>query len=745
MNTEIIAKLVGLLQFQVDVSGLQRFERGLSQARQKMMALSREADVLSKKLGTKMGVKVDSAGQEKLAKTVRANLDRELKLENAVQRTRRATFTAELAGQKLINLRQKEGAAIQSQALRDKIAQAVLDAKSAKAEGERLKVSGAALKQAQSVEQHKARQARWEALLTQQQQKTAIQQQKQLQAMTATQRAEFALQQARIRGHRAAEKFAASQEAAKLRAQRVDVSHAQKAERFQWAQTRQAAWAAKQAEPKPFTGFGAGIALGGVAGGVAAVVAALGALSARLDKRQADASESQTYRNIFAQVGGKNPANAERAEKAFAEMTEKYGMANTAETAADFRVFMLSQQAKGIAMSKSLATYETQLAAFRAAGMTKPMQDRAVTQLQQVRSLNRADTEDVRTFAEAAPLIKQAIVEAWGERTKYKGDNLDGAFMKSIPKGGVTSADFEAGFARFVSQQQDTLARQMVSIDAQQTRLDNAKYLQQQEINASPLLVKSISDRIAAEGELVTALAPLKQSLMDFEAGLMRANTSIIRWMIGRDSDGTVATTAMSKDANPTPGSVGAALGPRLKPAPLNAQGDLEERAQPGLLNGLRRLLTGTTIEDDQAKANEHKERWAGGHIYPVQRESFDVFRIGSPELGKDLENVADGKLRQFRPYQPVTAQDIMVAAEQQRKQTLLPSDWLLPKYPNSAVINKPTGTIDNSVHSDVKVELNIDARGLSPDEVKQLSAESVRNEFDKVLRTARANQTEVE
>lgn len=748
-HQDVIAQLIGVLKFNVDPSGLQRFTAMMRTAERQMTQLGKQADALQKKLSAKMGIKVDSAGQEKLAKTVRANLDRELKLENAVQRTRRATFTAELAGQKLINLRQKEGVAIQSQALRDKIAQAVLDAKSAKAEGERLKVSGAALKQAQSIEQHKARQARWETLLGQQQQKTAILQQKQFQAMTATQRAEFALQQARIRGHRAAEKFTASQEAAKLHAQRLDVSHAQKAQRFEWAQARQTAWAAKQAEPKSSTGFmglGAGsFALGGFAGGVAAVVAALGALSDRLDKRQADASESQTYRNIFAQVGGRNPANAERAEKAFAEMTEKYGMTNNAQTAADFRVFMLSQQAKGIAMSKSLTTYETQLAAFRAAGMTKTQQDRAVIQLQQVRSVGKADTEDVRTFSEAAPLIKQAIVEAWGQRTGYKGSNLDGAFMKSIPKGGVLPADFEAGFARFVSQQQDTLARQMVSIDAQQTRLDNAKYLQQQEINASPLLVKSISDRIAAEGELVTALAPLKQSLMDFEAGLMRANTSIIRWMIGRDSDGTVATTAMSKDANPTPGSVGAALGSRLKPAPLNAQGDLEERAQPGLLNGLRRLFTGASLANDQSAAKDNKERWAGGHISPVQRENFDVFRIGSPDLGKDPENTADGKLRQFRMPEPLTAKDIMVASEQQRRQTLLPSDWMSAEDPNNGRIIKPAESKIDQSHTEVTVSVNVDARGMDATEVKQLSAETFHDEFNKVLRTVRADQTEIE
>jgi hypothetical protein len=316
--------------------------------------------------------------------------------------------------------------------------------------------------------------------------------------------------------------------------------------------------------------------------------------------------------------------------------------------------------------------------------------------------------------------------------------------MKSIPKGGVTSADFEAGFARFVSQQQETLARQMVSIDAQQTRLDNAKYLQQQEINASPDLVQALTNRIAAEKELVEALGPLKQSLADFDKGLINFNTRMIRWMIGHDANGNATPNAMQKDPNALPGSVGAALGPRLKPAPLNVQGDLEERAQPGLLNGLRRLLTGTTNEDDRAKANEHRERWAGGHIDPVQRESFDVFRIGSPDLGKDPENLADGKLRQFR-YQPVTAQDVMEAAQQQRKQTALPSDWMSADDPNNGRIVKPAESNIDQSHTEVNVSVNVDARGMDAAEMRQLSAETFHDEFNKALRTARASQTEVE
>ncbi|WP_339453987.1 hypothetical protein [Pseudomonas sp. EA_5y_Pfl2_R50] len=733
MNTEIIAKLVGLLQFQVDVSGLQRFERGLAQARQKMAALSREADALSKKLGTKMGIKVDSAGQEKLAKTVRANLDRELKLENAVQRTRRATFTAELAGQKLINLRQKEGAAIQSQALRDKIAQAVLDAKAAKAEGERLKVSGAALKQAQSIEQHKARQARWETLLGQQQQKTAILQQKQFQAMTATQRAEFALQQARIRGHRAAEKFAASQEAAKLRAQRLDVSHAQKAQRFEWAQARQTAWAAKQAEPKSSTGFmglGTGaLALGGVTAGLAAIVGAVSALGDRLAATQTRVSESQQFSNILEQAAGRNPANKDFAKSEFLRISQKYGTAVDNDSAKDYRTYLLAQMARGKSISAATADFETTMSAYRGAGLTRDEQRRTSLQYQQVRSKTVADREDLNTFSESAPLLVEPIRRAWAERNKHALDaNLEKDFRASTKTGNLKAIDFENGIKLFVKESAAAIERQNGSIDANSTRLANQRFLQQQGLDQNPELIGAINDRIQAESELTEAMKPLKEAAVQADIALNKMAASFFRFTFGKDETPEQAAKKVDLFSPEQPAIDVSALS---SPQPSTGS----KTKDP--ISVLYRWLTNTPDYDEGPAS---KVKTLEMNTLGMQFSKLDLSKFGITPPDET------GQMKQFRLPPTYTAADIMEAsAQQQRKQTALPSDWMSPDDPNNGRIVQPAESKIDQSHTEVNVSVNVDARGMDAAEVKQLSAETFHDEFNKVLRTVRADQTEIE
>jgi hypothetical protein len=732
MNTEIIAKLVGLLQFQVDVSGLHRFERGLSQARQKMMALSREADVLSKKLGTKMGIKVEGAAQEKLSKTVRANLDRELKLENAVQRTRRTTFSAELAGQKLINLRQKESAAIQSQALRDKIAQAVLDAKSAKAEGERLKVSGAALKQAQSVEQHKARQARWEALLGQQQQKTAILQQKQFQAMTATQRAEFALQQARIRGHRAAEKFAASQEAAKLRAQRLDVSHAQRAERFQWAQTRQAAWAAKQAEPKPSTGFmglGTGaLALGGVTAGLAAIVGAVSALGDRLAATQTRVSESQQFSNILEQAAGRNPANKDFAKSEFLRISQKYGTAVDNDSAKDYRTYLLAQMARGKSLSAATADFETTMSAYRGAGLTRDEQRRTSLQYQQVRSKTVADREDLNTFSEAAPLLVEPIRRAWAERNKHALDaNLEKDFRASTKTGNLKAIDFENGFKLFVKENAAAIERQNGSIEANATRLASQKFLQQQGLDQNPELIGAINDRIQAESELTEAMKPLKEAAVQADIALNKMAASFFRFTFGKDETPERAAKKVDLFSPEQPAIDVSALS---SPQPSTGSKPKDP------ISILYRWLTNTPDYDEGPAS---KVKTLEMNTLGMQFPKLDLSKFGITPPDET------GQMKQFRLPPTYTAADIMeTSAQQQRKQTALPSDWMSADDPNNWRIVKPAeSNIDRShteVHNDITVNITT-----PPGSDEQVVGRIVRDEIGKVLQTARANQTEVE
>ncbi|MFJ2684032.1 hypothetical protein ACIOYV_09845 [Pseudomonas sp. NPDC087342] len=750
MNSEIIAKLVGLLRFQVDVSGLQRFERGLAQTRQKMMALSREADVLSKKLGAKMGIKVDSAGQEKLAKTVRANLDRELKLENAVQRTRRATFTAELAGQKLINLRQKEGSAIQSQALRDKIAQAVLDAKSAKAEGERLKVSGAVLKQTQSVEQHKARQARWEALLTQQQQKTAILQQKQYQALTATQKAELALQQARVRGHRAAEKFAASQEAAKLRAQRLDVSHAQRAERFQWAQTRQAAWAARQAEPKPSTGFmglGTGaLALGGVTAGLAAIVGAVGALSDRLAATQTRVSASQQLENVLAQAGGKNPANAEFAKSEWLRINAKYGTETSLESAKAYRTFLMAEMARGRSLSRATGTYETRQAAYRGAGMTAEEQRRANLQLQQIASKSQGDREDLNTFSEAAPLLVEPIRRAWAERNKHALDaNLERDFRASTKKGNLKAIDFENGIKLFVKENAAAIERQSGSIDANATRLSNQQFLQQQGLDQNPELIGAINERIKAEMELTEAMKPFKEAMVQFDIGLTKLATSMLRLTAGKNGDGTEKT---EKDRAQEVGSAGfpegaGAIDPSVMgggPKPSTG----EKVRDP--ISMLYRWLTNTP---DYEEGPANKAKALIPNLLGMQFNKIDVSKFTADGYnGPSADD--DGSYHQFRMYEPRNAADIMYAAEERQRQKQPAPSWLGAMDLNGQVINKPVEShVDQSMHNDIKIDVVVNA--IDPngkalgDAIGDAVSEKVDAKVSQLLQSTRAAQKEVQ
>jgi len=188
MNQEIIARLAGLLDFKVDLSGLQRFNSQLNQVEQRMRAMSKQADQLAKKMGLS-----PKATTTKADARVNHHLNRELRLEVAVQKAKRATFATELAQQKLQFACSKQEAALGTALIRQKQQVAVAEAKSHKATLERLKVQGQEIKNSASLTAAKAQQQRLESILAQQQARTKVMQEKQLQAMTATQRVELAL------------------------------------------------------------------------------------------------------------------------------------------------------------------------------------------------------------------------------------------------------------------------------------------------------------------------------------------------------------------------------------------------------------------------------------------------------------------------------------------------------------------------------------------------------------------------
>lgn len=176
---ETIARLTGQLNFDVNTAGLSKFHQMLKRTQQMMTQVNKEAEALQRKLNMKLSIKAP-ADKAKLEGSVRHALDRELKLERAAQQARSETFRAELMNQKLVSAGTKENAALQTQALRGKIQQAVLDAKSAKASQEQLKAQGIAVRNEQSIVAAKARQSRLDSMLQAQRAKTVTAQQRAL-------------------------------------------------------------------------------------------------------------------------------------------------------------------------------------------------------------------------------------------------------------------------------------------------------------------------------------------------------------------------------------------------------------------------------------------------------------------------------------------------------------------------------------------------------------------------------------
>ena len=649
INQETIAKLVGQLAFHVDLSGLERFQRGIEQARQRMMAMSKQADQLSQKLGTKMGIKVDTTARDKLDKQVRTSLDRELRGEVLLQKARRATFTAELAGQKLQFAGQRESAFLTTQTLKDRQQMAVLAAKEQRVEQAKLKVQGQAIKNQDALTQAKARQARIEAMHAQQVQRTLNLQAQQQRTMTATQKLEQSMQQARERSQRQAQKFVDSQQAAKVRAQRHDVAHQQRQERFQWAQTRQQQWEANRNKPEPSGGF-LGLGTAGLAlGGAAAIVAAINALGERMSATQERVSGSQQFTNVLAQAGGDNPANQKIVADEFVRIGQKFGTALDIDSAKMYRTFIMAETARGSSLSKAIGTFETRQAAFRGAGMTREEQTRANLQLQQIMGKSQGDREDLNTFTEAAPLLIEPIRRAWAARNKHKLDgNLEKDFRASTTAGNLKSVDFTNGIELFVKENAAAIQRQSDSIDANSTRLTNQQFLQQQGVDKNPELIGAINERIRSEMELNEAMAPLKQTSANLDIALNKLMTSALGWVFNKD--GTSQTNAVKVDAlNPDKPAIDlqALTGVNVDPSKAKQQDPIDR---------LYNFLTGASdyTEGPATKMRAAQLDLSGALTLP----KLDMSKFEQPEI--------DGKFHQIvRNMQPMSAPELSFRAAQ--------------------------------------------------------------------------------
>lgn len=703
MISENIAKLTGLLNFQVDLSGLHRFNASLAQVEQRMKRMSRQADQLAAKLG--MSPKAKAQKQDT---SLRHNLNRELQLETAVAKAKRYAFQAELAGQKLQFAGAKQSAFLATQAIRDKQLSAVAEAKSHKANIERLKAQGQEIKNTSTLAAAKARQAGLEQRLAQQQVKTSIMQQKHVQSLTTTQRVELALNEARERGMRAAHKFQASQQQAKLREQRASVADQMKSERFDGWKARQSHWEATRNNPAKSADFGLGsfsIALGVAGAALYALTGAVAYANERIKQRQTDASGAEQFNTALESSGGKNPLNQKFSRDKFVEISNKYGMELSVESAKVYANFVQGQVAIGKTLEQATKIYEDQSAVFRAAALDKEAQKRAAYQLGQIRAKGKPEGSDVNDLFDAvgAP-VASAIRQAAATRLKFTGkpEEQAGWFKKSVTDGKILAKDFDQGMANYLSANQDVLAKQMKSIDADQQRSDNIKYMNDNQLNSSEELKGVIHERIQAERELSEAMKPVNAALLDMDIGLTKFKTALVRFITGKEADGTDKTPEQKAAALATAGGAdGIMTLPNQSATPQTEQQRLDANAADPVSKMWNWMFDG---KDSKAIAEENRTRWAD-----VKVPEKDLFGLSSISLkldnllkSIDAGDVADGQLRKFRPdaFESFDASTAMKRAASQ-------SEVSYPVSPYRSSDTKSSGdTTTNNVTAPVTINI---------------------------------------
>ncbi|MDQ0121542.1 tape measure domain-containing protein [Pseudomonas lini] len=715
MSAEVIARLTGLLNFQVDLSGLTRFNASLNQVEQRMKAMSRQADQLAAKLG--MSPKARAQRQDA---SLRHGLNRELQLETAVAKAKRYTMTAELAQQKLQFAGAKQSAFFATQAIKDKQHAAVAEAKAHRAQVERLKAQGQEIKNTASLAAAKARQMVLEERLAQQQVKTATLQQKHVQSLTVTQRVELALEQARERSMRAAQKFQAAQQQAKLRDQRQTEAHQQRTERFNWAASRQTHWEANRNNPAKGADFGLGnfsIALGAAGAALYAMTSAVAYANERIKQRQTDASAAESLDTALETAGGKNPLNQKRARESFIEVSNKYGQEISVESAKVFANFVQTQIAIGKTLDQALKVYEDQSAVFRAADLDKEQQKRAAYQLGQIRAKGKPEGGDVNDLFDAVGgPVASSIRQAAATRLKFKGKTEEqaGWFKKAVTDGKILAKDFDQGMTNYLGANQDVLAKQMKSIAADQQRADNIKYMNANEINSSEELKGVIHERIQAERELAEAMKPVNALFLDLDIGLTKLKTAIVRFMTGQDADGNATTPEQKSAALATAGGAdGIITLPNQNTKPQTEQQRLDANAADPVSNVWNWMFGG---KDPKGIAEENRTRW--GDVKVSEPNLFGLNQL-SLKVDNLLKTIGADEFEVF---------DASSAMKRAASQSQV-------KFPGSQQDSTATPGPVTTNHITAPVNITINPKSeASAEDIGKVSREAVRDEMGKIV-----------
>lgn len=736
---EEIARLTGVLQFDVKTAPLLAFEAMLKRTQTLMTRMMTTADELNKRLDKKLNISAKREAKATADVAAERSLTKQLATEQKLARLKRTQFATQLAEQKLVANGKREESFLQSAALKQQVTAAVLSAKQHKAQQEALKVEVGKAKLQATAEQSKLREARLADVLQRRQQRTVQLKQQAATHQTRLQRAEAGLLAARERGVRLAERHQQSKLAAAARESRAQVNQELKTKRFDFAAERHASWQAKQAEPQ-------GLGLGGFTVGLGAAGAALYALTEaasylgkRIEQRQEAAADNQQFDNTL-MAAGNNDKERARIKEAYISNAQEFGMKIDRESAVAYSNMVQGFRAQGKTLEEAIQLQKDQAAVFRIGNLDKNQQFSAALQLNQGYGKNRFTGSDLRPLTDAlGTRLTTILYQAIGKALGYKGDvnKLAGFVLEAQHDGKVNGAMVQQGMRDIVAQSPELLERHKHSLDAQAVRVENDKYLQSEKTNSDPELVAALGERLTAERQLIESTSGLQAAFRDFDTVLVQLQTGMLRMMAGKNADNTEKTPQQKAE------EVGAAYmieGSGIDPYALNGKSGSSLTTQQQLdanvndpVSKLWRLLgVGKNL---QAVADENRTRWGqvgfSDHApWDIRPEPLDLSNLnakGLPDFGKRLGDLMQSDL----------GKSIAAMASEPNRSAPQSRGYMVADTPSAnagtTITNDYRSTTVNAppVAMDITVNVKTDA---NPSEIATAVSGQVREEVKKIF-----------
>lgn len=739
-HNEEIARLTGVLQFDVRSAPLLAFEQMLKRVQGTMLGVMKTADDLNKKLDKRFNITSRRDASAAANAAVQKSLDKQIATEGKLARLRQSQFRAQLTEQKLTSAGKREESFLQSAALKQQVTSAVLASKQHKAQQESLKVDLGRARLQATAEQSKIREARLQDVLLRRQERTVQLQQQAALHQSKLQRAETSLLAARERGVRLAERHQASKIAATLRDSRAAVRAEQGAGRYSMQQERFAAWKARQDRPESSGLGGLTVGLGAAGAALFALTEAAGYLGERIKQRQEVASDAQQFHNAL-DSSSEDPAIREKFRKAYIRDYQEFGQTISLETGRTYSNGVQGLMQKGYTPNEAVKVMRDRAALYRAGNLNTVQQESLNLQYGQVLAKGKAQGDDFKPIHVALGARLAGLVDIGAARyLGYKGkDEGASGFMLAKQKSGeITPRALDAGNAYAVDHSAEILKRHKGSLDAEQARVSNDEYLRGAGVNESPALISALGERLEAERQLIASTTGLQAAFRDFDTALVQLQTGMLRMMAGKNADDTVKTPQQRAE------EVGAAYtleGSGIDPfaingksgKPLTAQQQLDaDSADP--VSKLWRLI-GVGKDLQQVAAN-NRQRWdqvgfdeqhapLDPRMPPLDMSGLNTKSL--PNFGRHLEDL----LSQSDPNSAVARVAAQAVATASRATPGSRGEMV------SDELSSKGATVTNNVtnNTPVTVEVNITAKtDASASEIGDAVSSKVREEMQKTL-----------